>query len=96
MAGGQARPRHRFLGDSGSLLLCLLLLLAQCHAKKEGVVIIRQKPAGVVDTQLLDAFKQGSVSQILLASDYAVGPQFDNYSFSRPYQEGSPIISINR
>jgi hypothetical protein len=61
---------------------------------KSGVVVIKQNPNGTLDTQLLDALQQQSVTQILLASDYAVGTQFDNYS--RPYEEGSPIISINR
>jgi hypothetical protein len=58
------------------------------------VIVIRQKPEGVADTQLLDALQQQSVTQIFLASDYAVGTQFDNYS--RPFEEGSPIISIDR
>lgn len=56
--------------------------------------MIRQLPAGVHDTQLLDAFRNQSVTTILLASDYAVGSQFDNYA--GPYQEGSPIIPVNR
>lgn len=93
MAGGHARLRHHSLGISGTLLLVLALCSTQCLAKN-GVVVIKQKPDGIVDTQLLDALKQQSVTHILLASDYAVGTQFDN--FSRPYEEGSPIISIDR
>lgn len=93
IARRQARVRQHTLGIRGTLLLALALCLTQCTAKS-GVVVIKQKPDGAVDTQLLDALQQQSVTEILLASDYAVGTQFDNYS--RPYEEGSPIISIDR
>jgi hypothetical protein len=89
----QVNVRHHSLAIRGTLLLSLALCLTQCLAKS-GEVVIKQKPDGAVDTQLLDALQQQSVTQILLASDYAVGTQFDNYS--RPYEEGSPIISIDR
>lgn len=47
-------------------------------------MVIRQLPDGQADTQLLDALSNRSISTILLASDYEVGSQFDQ--FSGPWQ----------
>jgi len=78
----------------GSFLLVVCLSLLTGCIGNQGTVVISQLPAGVHDTQLLDAFRNQNVTTILLASDYAVGSQFDKYD--GPYQEGSPIIPVDR
>jgi hypothetical protein len=82
-------------------VLCAVVLAAPCLAAAAapagyppGTAVIRQLPAGEPDTQLLQAFKDPTIKTILLASDYRVGPQFDNYA--GPISDGIPTIPIDR
>lgn len=81
-------------------MLCAVVLTAHCLAAAAapdyppGTAVIRQLPADQPDTQLLEAFRDPTVTTILLASDYQVGSQFDSYA--GPVSDGIPTIPINR
>lgn len=90
---GGSIPRSKLL-----LLVCwvglCVLLTRPCQAANGDTAIIKQLAAGQHDTQLLQAFSNPHITRIILASDYAVGSQFDKYAGT--FQEPGPTVFVER